>query len=159
MCWITGYYLAIIKKLKKKKFNWFLQKKRITNRRLEFDLLIINFLNYTKLYTILIYKHCYGSKPRRFFLCKLERNKKERVWKDGFRNCVSQVRAQRRAASRTHFYGFGIWVNVPKRRLFPRAVRSSVLIRVKELNPSNSRLDHVRSLKARKRRARSLSLN
>jgi len=49
-----------------------------------------------------------------------------------------------RAASRTHFYGSVIWVNVPKGRLLPGAVRSSVLIRVKEFNPFNSGLDHAR---------------
>jgi len=31
------------------------------------------------------------------FLCELERIEKERVWKDVFRNCVSQAHAQRRA--------------------------------------------------------------
>jgi len=70
---------------------------------------------------------------------------------------LAGTRTEARAASRRHFYGSGIWVNVPKGRLFSRAVRSSVLIRVKKLNPFNSGLDYVRSLRARKRR--SLSLN
>jgi len=51
------------------------------------------------------------------FLCKLERNEKEEVWKDVFSNCyLVGIRTETRAASRMHFYGFGIWVNVPKGR-------------------------------------------
>jgi len=84
----------------------------------------------------------------------------EEVCKDVNSNCLLGIRAEALAASRTHFYGSRIWVNVPNERynLFPLAVRSSVLIRVKEFNPFNSGLDH--DLRGqRKRRARSLSLN
>jgi len=68
--------------------------------------------------------------------------------------CLAGTPTVARAASRTHFYSSGIWVNVPKGRynaFFPRAVRTSVQIRVKELNPFNSGLDHVRSFRSRKR--------
>jgi len=76
---------------------------------------------------------------------------KEEVWKDINSNCLAGIRTEARAASQTRFYGSGIWVNVPKRRYntFFRAVRSSVLIRVKELNPFNSGLDHMRSPRAK----------
>jgi len=47
--------------------------------------------------------------------------------------CLAGTRTEARVASRMHFYGSKIWVNIPKWHLFPRAVRSSVLIRVKEL--------------------------
>jgi len=30
--------------------------------------------------------------------------------------CLAGTRTETRAASRTHFYGSGIWVNVPKER-------------------------------------------
>jgi len=67
------------------------------------------------------------SKPRKFFVNLKE---KEEIWKDIFNNCISQVHAQWRVL-RTHFYGSGIWVNVPKEHynaFFPRAVWLSVLI-------------------------------
>jgi len=32
--------------------------------------------------------------------------------------CLAGTRTKARAASRTHFYGSGIWVNVPKGRSF-----------------------------------------
>jgi len=38
------------------------------------------------------------------------------VWKDVFSNCIVGTRTVARAASRAHFYGSGIWVNVPKGR-------------------------------------------
>jgi len=74
---------------------------------------------------------CVTSKPRRF-LCKLERNEKERVWKDAYSNCVSQVHAQ----GRVHYESNALlWLwNMGQRpertlwHLFPRAVRSSVLM-------------------------------
>jgi len=50
------------------------------------------------------------------FSCKLERSEKEGMWKDVFSNCFAGIRIEARVASRTHFYGSGIWVNVPKRR-------------------------------------------
>jgi len=31
-------------------------------------------------------------------------------------NCLASIRTEARAASRTHFYDSGIWVNVPKGR-------------------------------------------
>jgi len=69
------------------------------------------------------------------------------------KQCFASTRTEARASIQTHFYGSEIWVNVLKGRwhLFPWAVQSSVLIRVKELNPFNSGLDHVRSLRARRR--------
>jgi len=82
---------------------------------------------------------------------------------EGRNRYLAGIRTEARAASRTHFYGSGMWVNVPKGRYnaFSRAVRSSVLIRVKELNPFNSGLDHVRSLSGMKGKlgTRSLSYN
>jgi len=30
--------------------------------------------------------------------------------------CLASTRTEARAASRTHFHGFGIWVSVPKKR-------------------------------------------
>jgi len=92
---------------------------------------------------------CYVQTPK-VFLCKLERNEK-----DVFSNCVSQVHAHRRAlrVERTFIAPkYGLTFEKTLWYLFPRVVRSSVLIRVKELNPFNSGPDHVRSLRARKRR-------
>jgi len=54
--------------------------------------------------------------PEGFVLCELEGIKEERVWKDVTSNSLAGIRTEARAASRTHFYGSGIWVNVPKGR-------------------------------------------
>jgi len=59
-----------------------------------------------------------------------------------------------RATNWTHFYGSGIRLKRTLWHLFPQAVRSSILIRVRELNPFNSELDHMRSPRARKWKAR-----
>jgi len=97
------------------------------------------------------YNFCYVQTSK-VCLCRLEGKGRKRYGRT-YSDCVSQAYAQWRVpASRTHFYCSGIWVNVPKGRydaFFPRAVRSSVLFRVKELNPFNSGLDHVRSSRAR----------
>jgi len=46
---------------------------------------------------------------------KLEGKKRSRYGRT-YSVTVLQVYTLRRAVSRTHFYGSGIWVNVPKRR-------------------------------------------
>jgi len=46
----------------------------------------------------------------------LLRKEKEKVWKDVFRLCLAGTRREVRAANRTHLYGSGIRVNVPKGR-------------------------------------------
>jgi len=90
------------------------------------------------------------------FSCKLERNEKEGVWKDVFSNFVSQVHAQRRAlrVERT-FMEYGSTSR--KDAMIPFSTSSAIvgrgqgtLIQVKELNPFNSGLDHVRSSSVRK---------
>jgi len=101
------------------------------------------------------------SKPWRF-LCKLEGMRRK-----GYGRIYS-VTVSRRY---THKGARGesntlLWLrNMGQRpertlwHLFPRAVQSSVLIQIKELNPFNSGLDYVRSPKARKWKSEVVGFN
>jgi len=71
--------------------------------------------------------YCYVQTQKVFFVKwkKWERGDMEgRIQK----LCLANTRTETRTASRTHFYSFRIWINVPKERLFPRTVQSSILI-------------------------------
>jgi len=52
------------------------------------------------------------SKPP--FFCKIGRNEKEGIWKDVFRNCISQVHAQKRVLQVKRTFMAPEYVNVPK---------------------------------------------
>jgi len=94
------------------------------------------------------FKFCYVQTSKVLFI-RMGREEREEVWEDANSNRCSQVYAQRRVL-RVERTFMALEQGSTSRRdaitPFSRAVRSSVLIRVKEVNPYNSGLDHVRSL-------------